>query len=140
MKLIIMTVSALFSVLMAEAQTKDTTRIVQVGDSIMVSACPAKGYVYLQYYQKTRFPNPNSTYNKTTGDDFYEYFFLDGDFDAKPLPCSFGNKKYKIISLRTLVDKNTGADRPVMFLEIGLNTVLWVELSGAVDALEVYLE
>ncbi|MEZ4804311.1 MAG: hypothetical protein R2852_02160 [Bacteroidia bacterium] len=73
--------------------------------------------------------NPNATYNKTTGEDFYEYFFLDGDFDVKSLPCKYANKKYRIISLRTLMDKNTGADRPVMFLDLGENTVAWVELN-----------
>ncbi len=130
----------LFSMYVLKANTADSSRSVQVGDSVMISVCPAKGYVYLQYYQKTRFPNINSTYNKTTGEDFYEYFFLDGDFDAKALPCSYGGKKYRIISIRTLVDKNTGADRPVMFLDLGANTVAWVELNGAVEAVEVFLE
>ncbi len=118
----------------------DSSRMVQVGDSVFISACPVKGFMYIQFYQKTRFPNPAATYDKTTGDDFYEYFFLDGDFDVKPLPCSWAGKKYRIISIRTLVDKATGADRPVMFLELAPNTVAWVELNGAVEALEVYLE
>ena len=140
MKHLIMIFSTLFWVPFLQANTADSSRSVQVGDSVMLSTCPAKGYVYLQYYQKTRFTNINSNYNKLTGEDFYEYFFLDGDFDAKALPCSYGNKKYRILSIRTLVDKNTGADRPVMFLDLGLNTVAWVELSGAVDALEVFLD
>ncbi len=140
MKHLLLIVSTLFCVQFSQANTADSSRSVQVGDSAMVSACPVKGYVYLQYYQKTRFTNVNATYNKTTGEDFYEYFFLDGDFDAKALPCSYGNKKYRILSIRTLVDKNTGADRPVMFLDLGLNTVAWVELNGAVEAVEVFLE
>ena len=140
MKHLILTLCMLVVMQISKANTADSSRSVQVGDSVMVSICPAKGYVYLQYYQKTRFTNINASYNKTTGEDFYEYFFLDGDFDAKALPCSFGNKKYRIISFRTLVDKNTGADRPVMFLELGPNTVAWVELNGAVDAVEVFLE
>jgi hypothetical protein len=124
----------------AQAQTQDSSRSVNVGDSVNISVCPTKGFQYIQYYKKTRFPNPSATYNKTTGEDFYEYFFSDGDFDAKYLPCEFGGKKYRIISIRTLLDKNTGKDITVMFLDLGLNTVAWVALPMAVDALEIYLE
>lgn len=124
----------------ANAGVQDSTRQVGVGDSVFISACPVKGFQHIQYYKKTRFPNPDATYDKTTGDDFYEYFFQDGDFDAKYLPCEYGAKKYRIISIRTLVDKNTGLDRTVMFLDLGLNTVAWVELPAAVDAMEIYLE
>lgn len=123
-----------------DAQTQDSSRSVDVGDSVNISVCPGGGFKYIQYYKKTRFPNPNATYNKTTGEDFYEYFFSDGDFDAKYLPCEFGGKKYRIISIRTLLDKNTGKDMTVMFLDLGLNTVAWVALPMAVDALEIYLE
>jgi hypothetical protein len=122
-----------------QAHTSDSTRAMQVGDSIFISACPKGGYKFMQYFKKTRFPSPNATYNKETGDDFYEYFFLDGDFDAKILPCEYGNKKYKILSIRILADKATGADRPVMFVDIGLNTVAWIEV-GAVAAVEIYVE
>ena len=144
-KLITMRISILFTILFfslsfAHAGTSDSTRTVQVGDSVFIAPCPGSGFSYIQFYQKTRFTNPTATYDKATGDDFYEYFFLDGDFDVKPLPCAYGGKKYRIISIRTLVDKTTGADRPVMFLELAPNTVAWVELSGAVDALEIYLE
>jgi hypothetical protein len=119
---------------------KDSSRAVQVGDSVIIGPCPSKGFHYIQYYRKTRFPDPNATYDKTTGDDFYEYFFLDGDFDAKMLPCEFAGKKYRIISIRTMMDKKTGADRHVMFLDLGPDTVAWIELDGAVSELEIYLE
>ena len=124
----------------AKAGTNDSTRNVNVGDSVFISKCVGQGYKYIQFYQKTRFTNPNATYNHETGDDFYEFFFGDGDFDVKYLPCEYGEKKYKIISIRVLVDKETGKDRPVMFLELAPNTVAWVELNGAVDAVEIYIE
>jgi hypothetical protein len=124
----------------AKAGTQDSSRAVQVGDSVFIGSCPSKGFKYIQYYRKTRFPNPNATYNKTTGDDFYEFFFLDGDFDAKILPCEYAGKKFRVISLRTMMDKTTGADRHVMFLDLGPDTVAWVELDGAVSQLEIYLE
>ncbi len=129
-----------FSAINMKAETADSSRTVQVGDSVFIGICPAKGYKYIQYYRKTRFPNINATYNKTTGEDFYEYFFLDGDFDVKILPCEYASKKYRILSIKTLMDKQTGADRPVMFLDLGPHTVAWVELSGAVEQLEIYLE
>lgn len=122
------------------ASSPDSTRAVNVGDSIFISACPSKGFKYIEFYQKTRFVDPNATYNKETGDDFYEYFFGEGDFDSKVLPCEYANKQFRIISIRVLVDKNTGQDRPVMFLDLGLNKVAWVELNGAVAAMEVYLQ
>lgn len=137
MKTSLIVLCLLFSI-NSYASSKDSTKSVQVNDSIFIGDCPKTGYTYVQYYQKTRFPNPNAQYNKVTGDDFYEYFFLDGDFDVKPLPCLYANKAYRIISIRTLVDKKTGADRPVMFLEIGNNTVAWVELNGAVEYMEIY--
>lgn len=122
------------------AETADSSRAVNIGDSVIISACPAKGFQHIQYYKKTRFSDPNATYDKTTGDNFYEYFFSEGDFDAKYLPCEFGGKAYRIIAFKTLVDKNTGADRNVMFLDLGLNTIAWVELPAAVEAMEIYVE
>jgi len=123
-----------------KAETKDSSRTVQVGDSVFLAACPAKGFKYIQYYRKTRFPNANASYNKATGDDFYEFFFLDGDFDAKVLPCEYAGKKFRIISIKTMMDKKTGVDRHVMFLDLGPDTVAWVELDGAVGEMEIYIE
>ncbi len=124
----------------ASAQTKDSMRPVQVGDTVTMGTCPGKAFKFIQYYKKTRIPNPAATYNKETGEDFYEYFFLDGDYDVKMLPCEYAEKKFRVISLRVFADKNTGADRNVMFLDIGLNTVAWVEMDGAVANWEIYLE
>ena len=58
----------------------------------------------------------------------------------KQLTCDYALKKYRVVCLKVFADKKTGAERPVMFLEIGQNTVAWVELEGAVAAMEVYLE
>lgn len=133
----------LFSIFLftnGHASTADSSRAVNVGDSVIISACPPKGFMHIQYYKKTRFSDPNATYDKATGDNFYEYFFSEGDFDAKHLPCEYGGKPYQIIAFKTLVDKTTGADRPVMFLDLGPNTIAWVELPAAVEAMEIYVE
>jgi hypothetical protein len=122
------------------AETNDSTRMVQANDSVFIGLCPAKGFKYIQYYRKTRFPPSNATYDKPTGDGFYEFFFTDGDFDVKILPCEYAGKKFRIIGLRTLMDKKTGADRHVMFLDLGPETVAWIELDGAVSEMEIYLE
>jgi hypothetical protein len=129
----------LFSAL-SYAGTNDSLRPIQVGDSVVLGNCSAPGYKYLQYYRKTRFPEPNATYNKQTGEDFYDYFFSNGDFDVKQLTCEYALKKYRVVCLKVFADKKTGAERPVMFLEIGPNTVVWVELEGAVASMEVYIE
>lgn len=130
----------LFFVNSIHAGTNDSTRAVNVNDSVFISACPAQGFKHIQYYQKTRFSNPNSTYDKATGDNFYEYFFSEGDFDSKYLPCVYGGKKYRIIAFKTFVENTTGVEKTAMFLDLGLNTVAWVDLPGAVNALEVYVE
>ncbi|MDP2175760.1 MAG: hypothetical protein Q8K70_07620 [Bacteroidota bacterium] len=140
MKQAIFTLLFSISFFNVDAKSTDSTRRVDVGDSVFISNCLNNTYKHIQFYRKTRFPNPQATYNKTTGDDFYEYFFLDGDFDVKTLPCEYGNQKYRIISIRVFADKKTGQDRPVMFLDLGLNTVAWVELNGAVESLEIYLQ
>ena len=125
---------------MGYSSTTDSTRTVMVGDSVYINQCKNNTYKYIQYYRKTRIVDLKASYNKETGDDFFEYFFTDGDFDVKTLPCEFGLKKYKILSIKTLVDKETGLDRPVMFLELGLHTVAWIELNGAVNEMEIYLQ
>lgn len=130
----------LFFSVSAFATSNDSLRPIQVGDSIIIGNCTAPGYKYLQYYMKTRFPEPNATYNRKTGEDFYEYFFSNGDFDVKQLGCEYALKKFRVVCLKVFADKKTGAERPVMFLEIGPNTVAWVELEGAVASMEVYTE
>jgi hypothetical protein len=140
MKQLFLILVLLLSYSFANANSTDSSRRVDVGDSVFISQCINNTYQYIQYYQKTRFPNPKATYDKTTGDDFYEYFFLDGDFDVKTLPCEYGGRKYKILSIRVFADKKTGLDRPVMFLELGPNTVAWVELNGAVEKLEIFVQ
>jgi hypothetical protein len=140
MKNLLLAVLSCFSGLTAFAGPNDSIRPIQVGDSVILGACTAPGYKYIQYYKKTRFPNPNATYNKQTGDDFYEYFFKDGDIEGKQMTCEYALKKFRVISLKVFADKKTGADRPVMFLDLGLNTVAWVEMGGAVSTMEVYVE
>lgn len=124
----------------AYASSNDSLKPIQVGDSVIIGNCTSPGYKFLQYYKKTRIPEPNATYNKQTGEDFYEFFFSNGDFDVKQLTCEYALKKYRVVCLKIFADKKTGAERPVMFLEIGQNTVAWVELEGAVASMEVYTE
>lgn len=123
-----------------KAQAKDSVRPLQVGDTVVIGTCPGKSFKFIQYYKKTLVPNPAATYNKETGEDFYEYFFLDGEYDVMMLPCSYAGGRYRVLSMRVFADKNTGADRNVVFLDIGLNTVAWVEFDGAVANWEIYVE
>ncbi len=139
MKVFLSFLLLLFIFQKSTARQTDSTRTLMVGDSINIAVCPSGGFKHIQLYTKTRFPSDGATtYNKETGDDFYEYFFTTGDFDVKMLPCIYGNKKYKITSIRVFADKKTGADRPVLFIEVDSKTVIWVEQS-AVLALEVYV-
>ncbi len=139
MKIFFLVLTLLFSANLF-SETKDSTKTLMVGDSVNIGACTPTGFKYIQLYKKTRTTNANGSYNKQTGEDFYEYFFNEGDFDVLTLPCEFALKKYRIISLRILEDKNTKADRRVMFLDLGNNLVAWVELDPAVENWEIYIE
>ena len=57
---------------MGYSSTTDSTRTVMVGDSVYINQCKNNNYLYIQYYRKTRIVDLNATYNKETGDDFFE--------------------------------------------------------------------
>ncbi|MBC7426355.1 MAG: hypothetical protein H7321_07450 [Bacteroidia bacterium] len=140
-KFLILSFAMLFSVNVFSQLVPKNTNL-NVGDSVTLSSCPAKGFRYIDYYLKTGFPYASDTsgYKQHVGDEFYDFFFTNGDFDAKILPCRFAGKTCRIIGLKIMEDKKTKEDIRVIFLELGKNMVAWVNLDLAAQSGEIYLQ
>jgi hypothetical protein len=109
-----------------------------VGDSLLLGTCTdSSTYKSIDLLIKTRFPNPGQSYNKETGEGFYDWFF-NGDTDARRLPCSYAGNWFRVVSIYSF-DEN-GAARTVVFGQLtDENTVLWIEIENAAMLGEVLL-
>lgn len=89
-------------------------------------------------YRKTRIPTSTIEIDSATGDGIFENFFAPGDFDAKRVPCEYGNQKYRVAALKIFEDKDTGAERRVLILYTKEPlTMLWVEFDKAIELKEI---
>jgi hypothetical protein len=90
----------------------------------------------MDLYTKTRFPETGVKIDTLTGDGIFENFFAPGDFDAKRLPCEYGNKKYKVATLR--IFEIDGKEKRVMILYTGKKlSLIWVEIDKALELKEI---
>lgn len=105
----------------------------------------AAEYAFIDIYRKTRWapnqgPNDIKTtpgYDTATGNGFYADFF-EGDFDVAELPADFKGKKFVILGVEVLKNKNTGADMNIMYLHSDIpNSVIWVDFDDAVKFKEI---
>ncbi len=112
-----------------------------VGDSLYLGFCTGDSveYAHIDVLVKTRFPHPEATYNRETGEGFYSWFF-NGDIDSRRLPCTFLGMKFRIAAIHTYPNED-GSTRTVVFGQI-LNeaTVLWIEIAPALESREVRFE
>lgn len=108
-----------------------------VGDSLRLGACTDTfTYSHIDIMIKTRWPNPDATFDTLSGAGFYNWFF-DGDIDSRRLPCSFAGQKFRIASYHTYVNKD-GSQRTVIFGQfIDKSTALWIEIEKAIQSGEV---
>ena len=104
---VLMLLLAFFSFLDLEAQTQEVS--VGAGDTMVLGKPTSpEVYAYLDIFRKTRWdpkPLPNDeftqkfgTYDSSTGNGFFRYFFR-GDFDAAELPASFEGRKLPILGV-----------------------------------------
>jgi hypothetical protein len=109
----------------------------QVGDSLTLGFChDSITYEHIDILIKTRWPNPDATYNTYTGEGFYNWYF-DGDVDSRRLPCSFSGMRFRIASYHTYAQED-GSVRTVIFGQfIDRSTVLWIEIEKAIENGEV---
>lgn len=112
---------------------------IEVGMFVKIPSCK-KGKKIIEsmdIYRKTLMPQ-QITIDTATGDGVFESFFDAGDFDAKRLPCSYSNKKYKVAALRVFEDQNTHKDKRVMVLYTSDPlAMIWVEFDKAIEFKEI---
>ena len=118
------------------AQTKEIQLV--IGDSLTLGPCTGeKEFSSIDLMIKTRWPRQDLTYNKETGEGFYNWFF-NGDIDSGRLPCKYSGQKFRIASIHQY-DKEGGGIRTVVFGQVSADeaVVLWIEIDDAVANGEV---
>jgi len=123
------------SIYNSHAQTKEV--VLNIGDSLILSKCPGEAsFTHIDLMIKTRWPNPDATFDSVSGAGFYNWFF-DGDIDSKRLPCSYQGMKFRIASVHQYPNDD-GTTRTVVFGQlIDRSTVLWIEIQPAIESGEV---
>jgi hypothetical protein len=123
-----------------QGQTTLVEKQIEIGMYVKINPC-TKGkssFESMDMYRKTRIPASKIEIDSATGDGIFENFFTPGDFDARRLPCEYGNKKYKVAALKVFDDKDTGEERRVMILYTKESlTMIWVEFDKAVALKEI---
>jgi hypothetical protein len=112
----------------------------KVGDSMEIGVCKGAYFEHLDYFRKTRWSGDTSAYDTATGEGFYKSFFTTGDFDARELPASFSGRRFAILGMEVLMNKNTDKEMGVLYLRgPDPNSVIWVDFSEALDSGELGL-
>lgn len=136
----------LFTAFLANAQNNeevqyDTTEKevqLQVGQYLTIGNTESDVFLHLTYYKKTRIVDTKTPYDTATGKGFFQSFFLEGDFDSKPLPKQFSGRKFTILGMETLVKKETKEAKQVIYLKGDEpNSVIWVDVENAFLAEEI---
>lgn len=111
---------------------------VEVGDTVEIKSCPAPYFKHLDLFRKTRWVGNEPAYDTATGDGFYKSFFSTGDFNAEELSADFSGKKFAIMGMEVLNNKNTGEPMYVLYLQGPLpNSIIWVDFYEALDENEI---
>ncbi len=112
---------------------------IEPGMYITLTPCKSNSqYVSMDIYSKTRFnANEKPTIDSTTGEGLFEYFFKPGDFDASRLPCTYGNKSYRVASLHILPAQDGSEKRVILLYTSNPYKIIWVEFDKAVELEEI---
>jgi hypothetical protein len=138
-KLHTLAICLLISVLPALSQTLVEKQL-EIGMLVKITPCKKgkSSFEAMDMYRKTRIPTSVIQIDSATGEGIFENFFAPGDFDAKRLPCDYGNKKYRVAALKIFADKETGEERRVLILYTKEPlTMIWVEFDKAVELKEI---
>lgn len=122
------------------SEEQDVT--ITVGDTLVLGKSKgAQVFAFLDRFTKTRWdPRPlpldsftlkYQTYDSTTGNGFYRYFFR-GDFDAAELENTYQGLKFEILGLEVLSREKDGSPMNVIYLKTDdPNTVIMVDVDPA---------
>jgi len=146
---------AMFTVSAVSAQSeKESTSTepvevsISVGDTLVLGRPKSsRVFAFIDIFRKTRWdPDPlpddeftrkYKTYDSSTGNGFYRYFFR-GDFDASELPASFEGQKFPIKGLEVVKKEKDGSPMNVVYLETeNENTIIMVDIDNATQFGEV---
>ncbi|HCS20292.1 MAG TPA: hypothetical protein DIW47_06980 [Bacteroidetes bacterium] len=119
----------------ATAQVREIS--LNVGDSLSLGTCTdSSQFAHIDLMIKTRWPNPDATYDTLSGKGFYNWYF-DGDVDSRRLPCSYEGGRFRIAAFHVYANED-GSQRTVIFGQFIDNaTVLWIEIEKAIESGEV---
>jgi hypothetical protein len=121
------------------AQYELVKKNIEVGMFVRIKKCKPgkKSFETMDLYTKTRYPETGIKIDTLSGEGVFENFFAPGDFDARRLPASYGNKKYKIAALR-IFDEKDGKEKRVMICYTGnKRSMIWIEVDKAVAQKEI---
>ena len=106
---------------------------------VKTAACnkASKTFKNIDIYTKSLVPDTIIPVDSATGDGVYESFFVKGsEIDGKRLPCSYGNKKFKVAALREF-DIKGKPTRVMLLYGHAPNELLWVVFDKAVEENEI---
>jgi len=139
-------VSAQIDAEFSESEPQEVT--ISVGDTLVLGEPKSTTvFAFIDIFKKTRWdPDPlpddaftrkYKTYDSSTGNGFYRFFFR-GDFDAAELPASFQGSKFAIKGLEVVRKEKDGSPMNVIYLETGKSeSVIMVDIDNAANYGEI---
>ena len=130
----------------ADSEPQEVT--ISVGDTVVLGMPKsATVFAFIDIFRKTRWdPDPlpddaftrkYKTYDSSTGNGFYRFFFR-GDFDAAELPATFKGAKFAIKGLEVVRKEKDGSPMNVIYLETGEpESVIMVDIDNAANYGEI---
>lgn len=123
----------------SQSTAEDSVEVeIVVGDSIEIGNPSDTAFKHIDFFRKTRWSADTISYDTATGFGFYKSFFSGGDFDVAELPASYKGKRFAVLGLEVLTNKNTHEPMYIIYLQGPKhNEILWVDFYLAVDAGEI---
>ncbi len=111
---------------------------IEIGMTIVVKPCKkgSKSFESMDLYTKTRYPASGIQIDTPTGYGIFENFFSPGDFDAKRLPCIYGNKRYTVAALKIYMVEDKPKRVMVCYTSNPL-AMIWIEFDKAIELNEI---
>jgi hypothetical protein len=124
-----------------KAQSSDSAEVeIARGDTLIIGKTTGENFKYLDMYRKTRWVGNEPAYDTATGDGFFKSFFSTGDFDVAELPKAYSGRKFLVLGVEILQNKNTGQPMNVLYLKGSMpHTVIWVDFDEAMQSGELLL-
>jgi hypothetical protein len=121
---------------------------IAVGDTLVIGKPKSeKVFAFIDIFKKTRWdprPLPEDaftqkfgTYDSSTGNGFYRYFFR-GDFDAAELPAHFEGRRFPILGIEVVTKEKNQTPLNVVYLKTDQeHVVIMVEIDNATQYDEI---